>query len=172
MTRRGYRSRLNRAPSPVRMSVVPWATVMAGSLITSLPIVTDYPILPPMGLLVLLAWRLIRPGFWPVWAAFPLGLFDDMFSGQPFGSATFLWSVAFIALELLDRRLSDRGYWIDWLVASVGIALVLIAGVLIVDFDRGFTRLEMLVPQLILSILVYPFVTRLIGAIDNWRVAT
>lgn len=167
-----YRSRINRQPSKFRIKFIPSITVILGSMVTALPIITDYPILPPMGLLVLLSWRLIRPGYWYVWAGFPLGLVDDMFSGQPFGSSAFLWSLIFIMLETLDRRGVGRDYWQDWLIASISIIIVLVCGMLIIDFQSNFLRLEILIPQILLSILLYPFVTRLIGAIDNWRVAT
>ena len=143
-----------------------------GSMITALPIITDYPILPPMGLLMVLAWRLIRPGFWPVWAGFPLGLIDDVFSGQPLGSAVFLWSVVFILLEVIDRKAVSRDYWQDWLIASIAIVFVLIGGMLIIDYQSNMLRLDLLLPQMLLSILLYPFVARFIGAIDNWRVAS
>lgn len=151
---------------------MPPVTVVLGSMITALPIITDYPILPPMGLLVVLAWRLIRPGYWPVWAGFPLGLIDDMFSGQPIGSAAFLWSVIFIVLETIDRKAVSRDYWQDWLIASIAIVFVLIGGMLIVDFPSNMMRLDLLLPQILLSVLIYPFVARLIGAVDNWRVAS
>lgn len=167
-----YRSRINRQPSQFRIKFIPPITVILGSMVTALPIVTDYPILPPMGLLILLSWRLIRPGYWTVWAGFPLGMVDDIFSGQPFGSAALLWSLVFIALEALDRRVVSRDYWQDWLIASISIIFVLICGMLIIDFQSNFLRLEILMPQILLSILLYPFVTRLIGAIDKWRVAT
>jgi rod shape-determining protein MreD len=152
--------------------VVPSVTVVIGSMITALPIITDYPILPPMGLLVLLAWRLIRPGYWPVWVGFPLGVIDDIFSGQPLGSAAFLWSIIFILLEAVDRKAVRRDYWQDWLIASIATIIVLIGGMLIVDFQSNIRRFDLLVPQILLSILIYPFVARLIGAIDNWRVSS
>ena len=165
-------SRIGRQPSQLRIKLVPPVTVVLGSMITALPIITDYPILPPMGLLVVLAWRLIRPGYWPVWAGFPLGLIDDIFSGQPLGSAVFLWSVVFILLEAIDRKAVSRDYWQDWLIASIATVFVLIGGMLIVDFQSSMLRLDLLLPQILLSILLYPFVARLIGAIDNWRVAS
>lgn len=168
---RSYRSRINRTPSKFRIKFVPSFTVILGSMITALPILSDYPILPPMGFLVLLAWRLIRPGYWPMWAGFPLGVIDDIFSGQPFGSAAFLWSVVFIILEILDRRGIGRDYWQDWIIASLCVIFVLVSGMFVVDFHGSMLRLEILIPQILLSILLYPFVTRLIGTIDNWRVS-
>ena len=97
---------------------------------------------------------------------------DDIFSGQPFGSAAFLWSVVFITLEALDRRIVSRDYWQDWLIASLSIVFVLVCGMLVIDFQSNFLRLEILMPQVLISVLLYPFVSRLIGAIDRWRVAT
>lgn len=169
---RSRHSNIGRQPSQLRIRLVPPVTVVLGSMITALPIITDYPILPPMGLLVVLAWRLIRPGYWTVWAGFPLGLIDDIFSGQPFGSAAFLWSVVFILLEAIDRKAVSRDYWQDWLIASAATVFVLIGGMLIVDLQSNMLRLDLLVPQIVLSILLYPFIARFIGAIDNWRVAS
>jgi len=166
-----YRSRINRQPSQIRIKAVPPITVILGSMVTALPLITEYPILPPVGLLVLLAWRLIRPGYWPVWVGFPLGMVDDMFSGQPFGSAVFLWSVVFVALETMDRSARARDYWQDWLIASLAIIFVLLGGMLIADFPRNLLHLDLLIPQIIFSILLYPFIARLIGAIDNWRIS-
>ena len=168
---RSHQSKIGRQPSQLGITVIPPVTVVIGSMITALPIITDYPILPPMGLLVVLAWRLIRPGYWPVWAGFPLGVIDDIFSGQPLGSAAFLWSVIFILLEAVDRKAVRRDYWQDWLIASLAMIIVLIGGMLIVDFRSNILNLELLVPQILLSILLYPFVARLVGAVDNWRVA-
>ena len=65
-----------------------------------------------------------------------------------------------------------RDYWQDWLIASTAIIIVLIGGMLIVDFRSNVLRLDLLVPQILLSVLLYPFVARLVGAIDNWRVAS
>ena len=168
---KSYRSKINREPSQLRIKVIPAATVVLGSMVTALPIITDYPILPPMGLLVLLAWRLIRPGYWPVWAGFPLGLVDDIFSGQPFGSAAFLWSVMFVVLETLDRKATTRDYWQDWLIASLAVIFVLISGMMIIDFPANLLRLDILFPQILLSVLLYPFIARLIGSIDDWRIS-
>ena len=64
-----------------------------------------------------------------------------------------------------------RDYWQDWLIASTAIIFVLIGGMLIVDFRSNVLRFDLLAPQILLSVLLYPFVARLIGAIDNWRVA-
>lgn len=101
------------------------ATIVAGSLLTLIPIVATVPWLPPAGLLLLLAWRLRDPRLLPAWAPLPLGLFDDLVSGQVFGSAMVLWTVVFIAIDVLDSRLVWRFFAHDWLIAAGAAAGVL-----------------------------------------------
>ena len=67
---------------------------------------------------MLLGWRMVRPGLLPLWAGAPLGAFDDLVSGQPFGSAILLWSLAMIAIELIETRFPWRGFWQDWFTAG------------------------------------------------------
>ena len=47
----------------------------------------------------------------------PLGLFDDLVSGQPLGSAMLLWTLCFLAIDVLEQRLVWRDFWQDWLIA-------------------------------------------------------
>lgn len=136
---------------------------------TLVPIVADTPMLPPFGLLMLLAWRLMRPEYWPVWAAAPFGLFDDLLSGQPPGSGVLLWSLIFLAIEAVDRRLVWRDYWQDWLIAAAGIAFALGGAVLLVLFSGGGGGLALIVPQLVISVLLYPLVARIASRLDRWR---
>ena len=67
-------------------------SVVLGSMTTLLPVVATVPFLPPFGLMMLLAWRLMRGDSMKVWMPVPLGFFDDMLSGQPLGSAMLLWT--------------------------------------------------------------------------------
>ena len=86
-----YGSRINRRESLVLAYGLPWATILFGSLTPWLPIIAPAPVLPPFGFLLMLAWRLLRPGLLPPWAGLPLGLFDDLYSGQPMGSGVLLF---------------------------------------------------------------------------------
>ncbi len=139
-------------------------SILVGSLVTLLPIVATVPFLPPFGLLMFLAWRLLRPGALPVWAAAPLGLFDDLVSGQPLGSAMLLWQLCSLMLDLVDTRLVARDFWQDWLLAGGAIAVCLIAG-------RAFaTSLSahvdtVLLFQTIVSMALFPAATRLCTAL-------
>ena len=71
-------------------------TILLASYLQSVPIATSGPLLPPIGFLFLLGWRLLRPGVLPIWSGLIFGIWDDLFSGQPFGSAIFLLSAAML----------------------------------------------------------------------------
>ncbi|MBS0477325.1 MAG: rod shape-determining protein MreD [Proteobacteria bacterium] len=161
--------RINRAPSPFIALVTPWLLVMLGSLCPLMPLIASAPIVPPFGFLLLIGWQQLRPGLFPVWAGLPLGLFDDLYSGQPFGSAVLLWSVTMIALDVIEARFPWRGFWLNWLAAAGFIAAYLILSLLLSNLGGGHARLLILGPQLIVSVLTYPLAARLVGLFDRFR---
>lgn len=161
--------RINRVPSPVLALSLPWLLVMLGSLSPSWPIIASAPLVPPFAFLLLIAWQQLRPGLFPVWAGLPLGLFDDLYSGQPFGSAVMVWSLAMLALEFLEVRFPWRGVVLNWLSASGIITAYLVLGLLIANAGGGSAPLTVLIPQILFSILAYPIAARLVGAVDRFR---
>ena len=158
------------APSlpPTRARMLPWATVMGGSLMTIVPIVASLPLLPPIGLLLLLAWRLLARFALRPWAAAPLGLFDDLLSGQPVGSAVLLWSIVFLVIDLVEQRLLFRTFWQDWVIAGAAIAFCLAAGRLIA-LPFGAQVDGMLLAQIVISVLLFPLAARFVAWIDSKR---
>jgi rod shape-determining protein MreD len=169
---REYETRFDREQSTLKMLAIPIASVMTASMITTLPFLQTQPLLPPVGFMMLLAWRLIRPGLLPMWAGLPFGLFDDVFSGQPFGSAALIWSLAMIAIELIDSRAIWRDYLQDWLIASVLIVSALLIGLFIAGLAHAAPSPLVLWPQIVLSILLYPLIVRICAQLDSWRLAT
>ena len=163
------RKRINRAPSPILSRGVPWASVMVLSLMPFAPLFVSAPIMPPLAFMALLAWRMLRPGMLPVWAGAPLGAFDDLYSGQPFGSAVLLWSLAMVAMELVDIRLRWRGFVQDWALAGALIAAYLVLATLVSNMAGGAAPLRAIVPQIALALIVHPLVTRLVAALDRLR---
>ena len=149
---REYESRFDREQSLLKMLAIPIASIVLASMVTTLPFLTTQPLLPPFGLLMFLAWRLMRPGLLPVWSGVPFGLVDDIFSGQPFGSAGLLWSLAILVIEMIIAVLLG-GLWIAGLAHAVPNPVVLL-------------------PQMLLSILLYPLVVRICARLDSWRLAT
>lgn len=166
---------INRAPSPVIARMVPWLVVGLGSIAQTLPVIASAPLLPPFGFLFLLAWRQLRPGLLPVWSGLPLGLIDDLYSGQPMGSAMLLWSLTMIGMEMIEQRFPWRSYLLDWAVAA-GI----VAGYLLLTFGiahagaaagEGWPHIGVMAPQLLLSILMFPAVERFIALCDRLRLS-
>lgn len=142
---------------------------MIASAIALLPIYYTSPLLPPLGFMMLLSWRLLRSDVLPAWMGAPLGLFDDLASGQPIGCAMALWTIALLTLDLLDRRVVWRDIWLDWVIAA-GMLLVYlpVAGLLaragmLEDIGR------LIWPQLVFSILLLPMVMRIAARLDDWR---
>jgi rod shape-determining protein MreD len=169
---REYESRFDREQSLLKMLAIPIASVVLASTVTTLPIFTAQPLLPPFGFLMFLAWRLMRPGLLPVWSGVPFGLMDDVFSGQPFGCAGILWSLAMLTIELIDSRAIWRDYIQDWLIAALLIVAVLLGGLWISGLAHAAPGVQVLLPQMLLSILLYPLVVRICARLDSWRLAT
>ena len=163
------RKRINRAPSPILARGVPWTSVMLLSLVPFAPLFASAPIMPPLAFMALLAWRMLRPGMLPVWAGAPLGAFDDLYSGQPFGSAVLLWSCAMLVMELVDVRLRWRGFVQDWALAAGLIAGYLVLATLISNLAGGAAPLRTILLQIALAVIAHPLVTTLVAAFDRLR---
>lgn len=162
--------RLGAMPSRWRTQATPIASVLLASALPALvPIVVQTPSLPPFGLLVLVGWRLLHHELWPLWIGAPLGAFDDIMSGQPLGTAIFLWSVVMIAIEMVDARLYWRDYWHDWFIAIVGCFVFLAGGLLLSRLSGNDASLSLIFPQLLWSALLYPLIVRMVAGIDRWR---
>ena len=164
-----YGSRINRSHSPFLANFLPWASIFVACLLPVFALATALPFVPPLGLLMLLAWRLVRPGLMPIWAGVPLGLFDDLFSGQPFGFAIFTWSLILIAIEIVEARLPWRAFWQDWFTAGILVAGYLLAGWLLSGGQPTLHSLIALVPQLVFSILIFPIAARFVAMLDRLR---
>ena len=162
---------ISRAPSPVIAYAVPWATVALASILPGWPLIAVVPIMPPLGFMTLLAWRQLRPGLLPVWAAVPLGVIDDLFNGQPFGCALVLWSVTMVGLDIIEARFPWRNFLTDWLVAAGLIVVYLIAELLIANRAGAGTPWALILPQMVLAVIAYPIVGRVLGWLDRWRLA-
>ncbi|WP_209347557.1 rod shape-determining protein MreD [Pontixanthobacter sp. CEM42] len=164
-----YGSRINRAHSPVLVYSIPTFTILLGSIVANIPIATALPLMPPLGFLLLIGWRLVRPGLFPVWIGFPLGLFDDLFSGQPFGSAILLWSVAMLVIEAVDVRFPWRSFMQDWMAVAVAISSYVAAAAILSGADLSWAGAFALIPQILLSVLIYPMVARMVARLDRLR---
>jgi rod shape-determining protein MreD len=164
-----FGSRINRTHSSLLAYGMPWLTIMLGSLAPWLPIIAPAPILPPLGFMLLVAWRLLRPGLLPLWAGLPLGLFDDLYSGQPLGNAILLFSLTLLAIELLEMRFPWRNFLLDWLTAAALIVFYLTLAALFSGAKLTLVQLTVIAPQLLLSIVLFPVVARIVALFDRLR---
>jgi rod shape-determining protein MreD len=166
---RRYRPRLERAPSSALLIAIPVISVVLGSFSTIFPMIATAPLLPPFGLLMLLGWRFLVRDLWPAWAGLPLGLFDDLLSGQPLGSAACIWTVVLLIMELFDRRMMWRDYRQDWRLGSALLAFALFAGLAFANLNGGGTTLPYILPQIAISSLCLPLAVRVCSALDRFR---
>lgn len=163
------RPRINRGPSALLALSVPWLTIVLGSMLPGWLMIASAPVLPPLGFLMFVSWRQLRPGLLPIWSGLPLGLFDDLFSGQPFGSAVLLWSLAAIVLDLVEARLPWRNFLTEWLVAIGLVVGYIVLCIALANLAGAHAPLRVVIPQIVVSVLAYPLVGRFVAVADRFR---
>ena len=160
--------RIGQGPRPAA-AYVPAISVMAGSLLAALPIVSIRGWYPDFGFLVLIAWRLLRADAWPAWWAAPLGFVNDVLTGLPIGMSVTLWAAIMIVMDLVDRRTIWRDYWIEWALAA---ALILAAESFewwLAGLNGAAFAFQSILPPVVVSVLAFPIVAGLVSWIDRWR---
>jgi rod shape-determining protein MreD len=170
------RTHSSSAPPPrtieLRARIVPIASTLVASATALLPTVALSPTWPPFGFLMLLGWRLLRPELWPAWIGLPLGLADDLLTGQTLGTGMVTWTASTLLVDLVEVRLLWRDYWQEWLLAAIAIALTILGGWAIASWTGGATPVALMLPQVVTSILFFPIIGRLCALLDRWRLAT
>ena len=149
------RRRINRAPSPVLAHTLPWLTILLGSMIPGWLLIASAPVMPPLGFLLFIAWRQLRPGLLPIWSALPLGLFDDLFSA--------------IALEFVEARVPWRNFLTEWLLAIGLIVSYIVLCLGLNNLAGAGAPVRIILPQIVISVLSYPLVGRFVAVMDRLR---
>lgn len=155
--------------TPIRFAAAPIASVMLASAVPLLPFAANAPLLPPLGFLLFIAWRMLRSDLWPVWIGLPLGAWDDLASGQPIGSAMALWTIVMLSMDALDRRLVWRDHWIDWVVGGTALLFVLIVGALLAHAGSLADAIVLVGPQFLWSLFLLPAAMLIVARLDRWR---
>ena len=159
---------LNRGP--VRgAAFAPAISVAVASLLSTLPIVSLSGWWPSFGLLMFVAWRMLRADAWPAWWAAPLGLFNDLMTGAPIGMSMALWTAIMLIMDLVDRRTQWRDYWIEWAVASLLIAASAWVEAEVSSMSGAPVRAAMAIPAALIEILTFPLAAYVAVRIDRWR---
>jgi len=155
--------------SPTLAYAIPYLSILLGSMLPAFALAGTMPFLPPLGFLLFFAWRLIRPGLMPMWIGIPLGAFDDLFSGQAFGSGILLWSIAMITIEFVEARWPWRGFRQDWGTYVVASVLYLLLAWMISGSILTLHHLVSMGPQVLLSVFLYPIIAVMVSTLDKLR---
>ncbi|MFM5906419.1 MAG: rod shape-determining protein MreD [Novosphingobium sp.] len=166
---RWYPKEINRTHSPILATALPWLSIMLGSLVPQWYSIFSSGLVPPFGYLMLVSWRQVRPGVLPVWAGWPLGMFDDLYSGLPFGTGVLLWSATLIIMEVLEARYPWRGVIVDWLVGASLASAYLIITIAIASHSAFAASAASLAIQLALAALLLPLCGRFVSWCDRLR---
>lgn len=148
---------------------VPAMSVVAASLLCALPIVSNSGWFPDFGFVVLIAWRLLRADVWPAWWGAPLGLCNDLLTGNPVGLSIAVWTAAMLALDIADRRTMWRGYWLEWAIATLLLLGNEAAEWRVAQVMGASLPFLTVVPPLLISILAFPIAAFLVSRLDRWR---
>lgn len=155
---------------PVRYAeYVPAASVVAASALALLPIVSASGWWPNTGLMILIAWRMLRADAWPAWWAAPLGFINDLLTGTPLGLSVTLWTAIMLVMDMVDRRTQWRGYAIEWGVACLLIAFGGWVEWQVAALNGAPVPFAQVAPAAIVEMLAFPFAAMIVLRIDRWR---
>ena len=155
---------------PVRgAAYAPAISVIAATMLAALPIVSLSGWWPSFGLLMLIAWRMLRADAWPAWWAAPLGLINDLVTGTPIGMSMALWTAIMLVMDLVDRRTQWRDYWIEWAVASLLIGASAWFEAEVAGLNGAPVRPAMAIPAALIEVLTFPLAAYIAVRIDRWR---
>lgn len=121
-------STLHRLDQNVRR-LLPIAISLVLTLAVILPIgLPQWGLLaPPLLLIAVYYWSIVRPDLMPPTAAFVLGLFQDLLTGAPLGSGALVMVLTQWTMRSQQRYLFNRPFFLMWAAFA---PVVLIAGVL------------------------------------------
>jgi rod shape-determining protein MreD len=77
--------------------------------------------------------------------------------------------MVFLVIDLFDRRMMWRDYKQDWALAALLVGAALSAGLAIANATGGDTAWPAILPQILLSALVFPLIVRICAGLDRLR---
>ncbi len=159
---------LSRGPR-AGAAAIPAMSVLIASAFALLPIISDHGWWPNMGLLMLMAWRLLRADAWPAWSAAPLGFVNDLLTASPLGLSFALWTFFMLAMDVIDRRTMWRDYWIEWALAAIFITAAELAQWQAASWAGAPVRPTTMLPAIGIAILAFPIAGYIALRLDRWR---
>ena len=147
---------------------VPALSVLLATGLVMLPIVSSHGWWPNFGLLMLLAWRLLRADAWPAWIGAPLGFVNDLLTGTPLGLSVALWTAFLLAMDVIDRRTMWRDYWLEWALAAIFISIAEVAQWRVAAASGAPVRLATVWPAILVATLTFPIAGQVVARLDRW----
>ena len=80
-----------------------------------------------------------------------------------------LFSLALIVIELIEIRFPWRNFWLDWITASAIMIVYLAVAAVLAGAPFTLVQLTVILPQLLLSIVLFPMIARLVAQLDRLR---
>ena len=74
-----------------------------------------------------------------------------------------------IALDLIEVRFPWRGFWQDWGVAALCIAIYLFLAAILSGTLLSPIQLTLILPQLAVSVMIFPIVAKIASLLDRVR---
>ncbi len=150
--------------------ILPFACGIFGAVLANIPVSFTSGLLPPplIALMPVYFWCLVRPDLMPPWAAFVLGLVQDLLSGMPPG----VWAASFIAAyALVDRQRDSFAGLSGWAaVLGFGIAAFvanLCAFVVVGFYFRAIPALTPALGLLVVTVVLYAPVAAILAFIHR-----
>jgi rod shape-determining protein MreD len=153
--------------------LIPSFTIGAALLLVAVvPLVTTLPVLPDIGLALLIAWRLYRPDMLAPWAGLPLGILADILTAQPLGVSATVWPLVLLGLAMIEPRFPLRDQRVDWMLATAAITLgklIIYEGLVLTHLPQPFLPFLMGVAS---TIFFFPIIARLAAWMERqWLAA-
>ena len=82
---------------------------------------------------------------------------------------TMMFSAAMLAIELVDMRFPWRGFAQDWAIAAAITVMYIVATTLVSGSRLSLPLFAAVLPQLLLSIVAYPFIAFIVSRLDRLR---
>jgi len=151
-------------------AIIPFACGVLGVIFANLPVSFTSGLLPPalLALMPLYFWCLVRPDLMPPWAAFALGLLQDLLSGMPPG----VWAGSFIAVYAVVDRQRDSFAGLSGLGAILGFGVAaLIANIcaylLVAFYFQKFPPVTPVLSMLVVTVVLYMPAVLVLGVIHR-----
>jgi rod shape-determining protein MreD len=162
-----YRQRAEHGLQSIIPSVVTFCLTLISVIPYGVPELNKaMPFLP---LISIFFWCIHCPTLCPILFSFVLGVLQDSLAGTPIGfsSAMYLCMHAFVGYQ--HPFFHDKNFFVLWCVFSALLAVIVLVGYLILGFYH-FSVLPFapVLIQLLVTIAVYPFLTRLLQGIMRY----